>query len=128
MGLPSEGDYLEIAEIRVHPQYLKRPTLDPEIDDSTVLIIPNPPQYPLLFSENVDPFYQNWLTKLVKNRNTSGYPWTGLGYTYDWGIYPKTELQTDVGLSEFIIFLPPNSPTSFPIEVEQVFSTEEYCQ
>jgi hypothetical protein len=56
------------------------------------------------------------------------YPWTGLGYTYDWGIYPKTPLQTDAGLSEFIIFLPPNTEPSVSIEVKGVFSTEEYCK
>jgi hypothetical protein len=127
LGLPSEEDYVEIAEIRVHPKYLKRPTLDPEIDDSTVQLIPNPVQYPLSFEENVAQSYQDWLINLVKKRNESRYPWTGLGYTYDWGIYPKTGLQSDAGLSEFVIFLKPNAELSSSIEVQQVLSTGEYC-
>ncbi len=60
--------------------------------------------------------------------NISGdepYPWTALGYTYDWG--PKTNLQTDAGLSEFVIFVPPNTSLSSPIKVMKVESTQKYC-
>lgn len=146
LGLPSEGDYVEIAEIRVHPKYLKRPTIDPEINDSTVQLIPKPPQDTLPFSDSVDKTYQEWFQTQIETQKSQQnpssnlerltdnnpyndpYPWTGLGYTYDWGIYPKTELQTDAGLSEFIIFLPPNSPTSPAIEVTKVLPTEQYCQ
>jgi hypothetical protein len=125
LGLPPNGEYVEVAEIWVDPQYLKRPTLDPEINDRIVQALPNPIQYPLPFPQGVDSAYQTWLTNLVKNRKSSPYPWTGLGYTYDWGVYPKTNLQTDAGLSEFVILL--NSSVSTPIEVKQVLSSEEYC-
>lgn len=127
LGLPPHVEYVKVAEIWVDPQYLKRPTLDPEISDRNVQPLANPIQYPLSFPPGVDQTYQDWFTQLVENRNHSGYPWTGLGYTYDWGVYPKTNLQTDAGLSEFVILLNPNSIVSTPIEVKQVLSTEEYC-
>jgi hypothetical protein len=122
LGLPPNGEYVEVAEIWVAPQYLKRPTLDPEINDRTAQPLPNPIQYP----QGVDSAYQTWFTNQVNNRKSSPYPWTGLGYTYDWGVYPKTNLQTDAGLSEFVIL--PNSQVSIPIEIKQVLSTEEYCK
>ena len=96
---------------------MKRPTLDPEINDSTVQLIPNPVKYPLPFSENVDTSYQDWLTELVQNRDTSNYPWTGLGYTYDWS--PKSK--DNIGLSEFII------GKNADVIVKGFFTTEEYC-
>ena len=83
LGLPPNSDYTHIAEIWVHPQYLKRPTLDPEINDRTVQL-PNPIQGSFPFPEGVDDAYQQWFKKLFNNRNTSPYPWTALGYTYDW--------------------------------------------
>lgn len=49
------------------------------------------------------------------------YPWSGLGYTYDWGNPQKPH----VGSSEFII----NPTAEKPVEVEvvSVTPTQEYC-
>lgn len=66
-----------------------------------------------------------------KSYQDDPYPWTGLGYTYDWGAKP--EQKSEVGLSEFVIFLPSQDSLSSPLEVKRViqvkrvFSTEEYC-
>jgi hypothetical protein len=128
LGLPPNSDYTHIAEIWVEPEYLKRPSLDPEINDSTVQPIPHPIQDPLPFSEGANLAYQSWFKTMLDKRSTSLYPWTGLGYTYDWGIYPKTGLQTDAGLSEFVIFLPIDSEVTSSIEVKQIVSIKEYCK
>lgn len=147
LGIKPNSQNIHVARIWVHPEYLKRPTIDPEINDS-IAEIP-PPSHEICPDQNgdCDP-YQKWfkqqLEEQEKNRKyfqnlrdnstlvsptpPSLYPWTGLGYTYDWGIYPKTPLQTDAGLSEFIIFLPPNTEPFVSIEVKRVFSTEEYCK
>jgi hypothetical protein len=147
LGIKSNSQNTHVAKIWVDPQYLKRPAIDPEIDDS-IAELP-PPSHEICQDQNgdCDP-YQKWLKKqleeqegnreyfqnlrnnptLVSQALPNLYPWTGLGYTYDWGIYPKTPLQTDAGLSEFIIFLPPNTEPSVSIEVKGVFSTEEYCK
>lgn len=120
LGLPPDSEYNTITEIWVDTQYLKRPSLDPEINDATVQTFPNPIKYPLPFSQGADSAYQAWFTNLIMNRKSSHYPFTGLGYTYDWE--PKTNLQNHAGLSEFIIL--PNSQ----VEVKRNLSTEEYCK
>ncbi|MCZ8048829.1 MAG: hypothetical protein GPI90_12085 [Microcystis aeruginosa K13-05] len=145
LGLPPNREYVKVAEIWVHPQYLKRPTLDTEINDRTIQPITNS-IHTLLFPQGVDSAYQAWFINQIKNRELNRnpsknlerltnnnsqddpYPFTGLGYTYDWGIYPKTNLQTNAGLSEFVIFLGTQTQVSIPIEVKQVLSTEEYCK
>jgi hypothetical protein len=141
LGLKPNSSNTHIAEIWVHPKYLKRPSIDPEIDDPIAQI---PPPYHEVCPDNNGNncnSYQKWLKERLKEQeanreyfsNNSGnlppnlYPWTGLGYTFDWGIYPKTPLQTDAGLSEFIIFLEPNLEPSFNIEVKTVMPTEQYC-
>lgn len=145
LGVRQNSGYTHIAEIWVNPEYLKRPTLDPEINDRTVQPLPNPIQDPLPFPEGVDEAYKDWFEDQIKQQQThqnrlsnrerltnnqtddDPYPWTGLGYTYDWS--PKTGLQTiDAGLSEFVIFLEANSELSSPLEVERVVSTEKYCK
>ncbi|CAN1208665.1 hypothetical protein TUMEXPCC7403_00490 [Tumidithrix helvetica PCC 7403] len=123
LGLrPNEG-FTHIAEIWVDPQYLRRPTLNPDIRRYPTKSEPLPIQLPLQFPQGVDIAYQKWFTKQVEDRAKSSYPWTGLGYTYDWS--PKTNLQNHAGLSEFIIFPTPETP--IPIEVKQILPTEKYC-
>jgi hypothetical protein len=122
LGLPPSLPYTHVAEIWVPIQYLKRPSLDPEINDRTVQLIKDTEH--LKFPQGVDSAYQDWFVKLFYNRKNSPYPWTSLGYTYDWE--PKTNLQSHAGLSEFVIF--PSSDTSIPVEIKQILSTEEYCK
>ncbi|WP_375496617.1 hypothetical protein [uncultured Nostoc sp.] len=58
---------------------------------------------------------------LNKEKPKKLYPFTGLGYTYDWG-NPKTH----VGATEFII--KGNKEKPVEVEVVSIKSTEEYCQ
>jgi hypothetical protein len=127
LGLRPDEGFTHIAEIWVNPQYLKRPTLNPDIRKHATKSEPLPIQFPLQFPQGVDLAYQNWFVKMISSRKSSPYPWTGLGYTYDWGIYPKTELQNDAGLSEFVIFA--NAESSTTIEVNKpILSTDDYCK
>lgn len=45
------------------------------------------------------------------------YPWTRLGYTYDWG-----NPRADMGLSEFVI------KKGAEIAINSVYTTEDYCR
>ena len=45
------------------------------------------------------------------------YPWTRLGYTYDWG-----PAKSPVGLSEFVVF------KGSTVGVRKVYTNEEYFQ
>jgi hypothetical protein len=72
----------------VRPEDLFRPSPDPEITDT---------QAQLNFNENVSQEHVYWFNSL-KNTTYDKYPWTRLGYTYDWG-NPDSE----VGLSEYVL-------------------------
>jgi hypothetical protein len=132
LGLPPKSGYTDIAIIAVDRKYLRRTTPNPDTNSyqkqslTDSIFIPNSRQPNLRFPNGVDSIYKDWFTSLFNNRNDSKYPWTGLGYTYDWT--PKTNLQkdNDAGLSEFVIF--PNSEAPTPYEVKQVLPTEKYCE
>jgi hypothetical protein len=150
LGIIPNSKKTHIAEIWVNPKYLKRPTSNPDPSryDKDQIVLP------LSSSNIVDKTYKDWfepklneqkqeqedaknpekyrsliLQRLTdSNSGNDPYPWTGLGYTFDWGVYPKTDRQTDAGLSEFVIFAPANSESSSVVEVHRVFSTEDYCR
>ena len=58
-------------------------------------------------------FFSN---QTINSYKTDGYPWTRLGYTYDWN--PRTG---DYGVSEYVI------KKNSKIEVVNILSTEAYC-
>lgn len=103
LGLPATGPNDTIVEYYVNPFYLLRPARDPEITDheAEVTFRTNTP-YVNMVSTN----YLGWFQRTIDSRNygmTNGvwnaYPWTQLGYTYDWF---KTGNNV-MGLSEFVI-------------------------
>jgi len=90
LGLPEDSGNLYFVELWVKPEDLFRPTPDNEIDDTTAR---------LTFPDNVDPAYRGWFNdQIIYSYFTKQYPWTRLGYTYDWG-----DPESDFGLSEFIV-------------------------
>ncbi len=102
LGLPATSLNDTIVEFYVDPQYLLRPSRDPEITDreAEVSFRTNTP-----YAAAVNTNYTAWFQTTIASRNygmTNGvwnaYPWTQLGYTYDW-------LKTGnnyAGLSEFV--------------------------
>ncbi len=112
--LNKNSNKTHFVEMWVKAEDLSRPCIDPEINDSTcnVLPIPVPASYPVLNKI----YSASYAIGIQEN-----YPWTGLGYTYDWG-NPKKPRE---GASEFII----NGTKEKPIEVEvvSVTATKEYC-
>jgi len=92
LGLPPSNTYSYIVELWVKPADLYRPAGDPEIDDNTASAY---------LTANADPKYVIWFNQNIYDSYFADgtlYPWTRLGYTYDWG-NPASE----VGLSEFCI-------------------------
>lgn len=101
------------VEMWVKAEDLSRPCINPEIGDSTCKVLPVPV-----------PDSNSVLQKIYKSSyegNGEHYPWTGLGYTYDWGNPQKPH----VGASEFLIN--PDSGKSVEVEVVSVTPTQEYC-
>lgn len=107
LGLPPSNASTHFIEIWVKPGDLFRPCPDNEITDT---------QAELDFPQNTPQDYKDWFES-NKNYTVTGYPWTRLGYTYDWG-----NPSTNIGLSEYVI------TKNAKIIVEKVKTTEEYFQ
>ncbi len=112
LGLPPSATYSYFVEFWVKPQDLFRPCPDKEITDT---------KCDLCFSENADSSYIAWvnenrISRYYECNLDQKYPWTQLGYTYDWN--PKNK--SHIGLSEFVI------NTNKNIVVKAIYSTEEY--
>lgn len=107
---------LRFLVLWAEPSSLFRPSPDPEVNDSQAVMAL---RYGQISVDNA------WATKHYdwKRENSydpdgapqNAYPFTGFGYTYDWG-----DPSTDVGLSEFTVL--PESP----VEVIDNISTAEF--
>lgn len=103
LGLPATSANDTIVEYYVDPQYLLRPSRDPEITDreAEVSFRTNTP-YATAVSTNYSAWFQNMVISRNYGMNNGiwdGYPCSQLGYTCDW-------LKTGnniAGLSEFVI-------------------------
>ncbi len=114
LGLPPGNGKTRVLELWANPDDLFRPSPDPEITDREAeLDFPASTNF-----VTVSPDHIAWFTDLKeKSYGPDGYPWTRLGYTYDWG-NPESE----VGLSEFVIRV------GAKVYVHTVTETMEYCQ
>ena len=117
LGLPPNGPERFFLELWVHPDDLFRPCPDNETDDTRCDLVLRP---------DTDSAYRAWFNNLravqyVDCSNTeyemAGYPWTQLGYTYDWN--PTNS--SHIGLSEFVI------RQNADVWVRRKVSTEDYC-
>jgi hypothetical protein len=91
MGLPPNNGKTKLVQLWVPTDALFRPSPDAEISDAVAM---------LAFPDGADPIHVTWIDKLQgSSYGEKGYPWTRLGYTYDWSPDAKSE----VGLSEFVV-------------------------
>lgn len=98
LGLPPDSGHEFIVELWVAPSDLFRPSADPEITDREAqLTFPEVPGY-LSVSAEFKAWYEQTCDARYRPVHGPAYPWTRLGYTYDWGA-PRAP----VGLSEFVI-------------------------
>jgi len=91
LGLPPDSGYKWFAELWVKPEDLFRPSPDPEINDTRA---------DLTLKDSVSQEHRRWFNNTIMSQyfGNKNYPWTRLGYTYDWG-----NPQSEIGLSEFVI-------------------------
>lgn len=113
LGMPDIAGDFYFAEVWVKPGDLFRPTPDAEITDQIA---------ELYFPDGTDETYKTWFNDNIiysyyPAPNKSAYPWTRLGYTYDWG-NPDSE----IGLSEFVI------QKNSKVVVEAVEMVNDYIQ
>lgn len=118
LGLPANNGKTRFVEMWVNPDDMLRPSPDGEVDDTTVeLELPGPERFP---SQQAYEFHRDWFNLQMSlqayDEPSKGYPWTRLGYTYDWG-NPVSE----VGLSEFVV------AAGSTVAIAQVSTIETYC-
>ena len=90
LGLPPNNSNSYFVEMWVQPQALFRPCPDNEITDTTA---------ELTFPASVTADYKAWFNgNIIYSYYPEKYPWTRLGYTYDW-----SNPQAPIGLSEFVL-------------------------
>jgi hypothetical protein len=114
LGLPPASQYNFFVEFWVKPGDLFRPCPDKEITDK---------KCNLCFSQkdSLDSAYIKWFNDTRISRYYAcnlydKYPWSELGYTYDWNYKNKSHK----GLSEFVI------RKNAIIYVNKVYTTDEY--
>jgi hypothetical protein len=108
-GLPPRNNKKWFVEFYVSPEDLFRPSPDPEINDT---------QAQLAFPENASTEHMNWINNLKNNSyGSNGYPWTRLGYTYDWA----GSSSDHIGLSEYVI------RKGAQVKIHDTIATGEYC-
>lgn len=141
LGLPPEAgtagnsrEYKYMLEMWVSPQDLFRPCPDTEISDSACEI-----SFPVdafrstnlgnMVAASAGPkagvfmTYPEWFDNQTRYSYTAGaspYPWTRLGYTYDWGS------SQHVGLSEFVLHGKKVDGSTIAVGIKSVKTTAEY--
>ena len=134
LGLPPDSEDDAFVQMWVDPKDFFRPCADPEITDRECtlnLTVHGSPEdqcpwadssegqvsarWVTVTGEHLDWMCGNW-SKSFPEDPRKGYPWTGLGYTYDWG------QPNPVGQSELV------APKGTTVVIESITGTEEYCR
>ncbi|WP_010259427.1 hypothetical protein [Treponema primitia] len=107
IGLPEDGKYTHVTAMWVNPADVHRPAFE---RDSTK------PVSEVKLPDDVDPAFKEWFNgNIIWSYFDSAWPWTRLGYTYDWA-----DNGTEYGLSEFII------KKNATVQVEWTKTTDEF--
>jgi len=129
---PATGGNDAFVQIWVDPRTFFRPCPDPEITDHECLVNVNggpadasggcpwstdqvSGAFVTISDEHLTWMCDNWKSTYTGDPKTS-YPWTALGYTYDW-----SDLQHPKGQSEYVV------PPGTTVWIEGISSAEEYC-
>jgi hypothetical protein len=114
LGLPRKSQKIFFVEMWADPDEMFRPTPNPDITNhESALDFPRSKNF-----MRVDPAYVTWFEdKKSSSYGANGYPWTRLGYTYDWG-NPSSKR----GASEFVV------RKSAVVGVVSTTDTEQYCR
>lgn len=115
LGMPPASNKTEFVEIVVDrpAEALFRPCADPRIDTTTCPLGPPGDDAP----DGYRAWFLNQYFASYAQAHPTRYPWTSLGYTYDWG-----DPRSEEGESEFIV------RAGAEIEVVSITPTVDYCR
>lgn len=128
LGLPPWSSNSYIVELWVNPADIVRACLDNEIYDGQCVpdvVIAGGKEFEII-PKKINSDWRKWYdeTKVQNYDNTdlkSLFPWTRLGYTYDWGYRKKSYQDIPAGLSEFVLL------RGVAVEVDGIYSLKIYC-
>lgn len=135
LGMPPDASNDSFVQMWVDPHTFFRPCPDPEINDQEcqVNLTDGPADssgacpwsaalqgqlsgaFVTVAENHLDWMCSNWTSSYPPGEPRKSYPWTALGYTYDWGspnIY---------GESEFVL------PANTPVVIESITPMNAYC-
>ena len=112
LGMPTNKNYTTVTAVWVNADLLYRPAYvtDPTAPMQTTLVNTG--------DDAFDATFKAWFDdNILWSYFYSAYPWTRLGYTYDWADNGKV-----YGLSEFLIF------SGASVTVEYTYSVDEFVE
>jgi len=127
MGLPAGSDYDTFVELTVDPKdnaRLLRPCGDSSVNNTscTVPDLPNASDVwvkkPTVSSPSQEWVLRNYYSNYASRQ---AYPWTALGYTFDWALKADSNEFERYGETEFLI------PKDDPVHFVSAASTVAYC-
>jgi hypothetical protein len=105
LGLPVKSGNFFVAQFWVSPEFIFRPCPDAEIDDMTCNADNRKenPSFDVFDQVSADKEHKDWYLNEKKDKYTGSnpFPWTRLGYTYDY--YKKEKSNDATGLSEYVL-------------------------
>ena len=109
IGLPPESDYTHFSAFWVSADDIYRPAYCTDVEQTTMYCE---------FQTQTSEEYKKWFNETILNSYyEEQYPWTRLGYTYDW-----YEDEVEYGLSEFVV------AKGAKIDVECTYSNKEFIE
>jgi hypothetical protein len=120
IGLPPDQDISHAVVFRAHLTDIFRPAPWPDTSTQWPCESATATNCGNSFPPNADPAHIQWIAtaNLALHTVPNGYPWTHLGYTYDWA--PGADRY---GASEYII----SKKAAYPVYVVSNVSPAEYC-
>ncbi len=107
IGLTPDNEATHFTVMWVKPEDVKRPANAQGIRDTTMTDS---------LTESTDKAFKEWFDgNIVWSYFDSAYPWTRLGYTYDWA----ADAEDEYGLSEFLV------ASGSEVEIAYTVTTEE---
>ena len=106
IGLPKDNGYTHVTGMWVSPEDILRPAYVSDITQSEMTDT---------FSGQEDQEYLDWFEgNAIWSYEESAYPWTRLGYTYDWA-----GEGTEYGLSEFLVLQGSDVDVEFTCTIQE---------
>lgn len=109
IGLPVDSQYTHFTAMWVPLDKIKRPAYSWDISNDVTLV---------KFGENTNEKFSQWFdANIIDSYFEGAYPWTRLGYTYDW-----KEDDIEYGLSEFLVEKDTTATVAF------TYSTQDFIK